>query len=128
MIYHFLFRRRPPGLIGRFVDLIFSIAIHDEVDLCVRYLCQLVHLSKETLCSFSGFLSVTVSLGPNFCHEDIERCFGCSFLEPKWQYIPLENGRILGSSEWMPPLFWMPLIVEQCGNSYREAQPPGSRN
>jgi len=115
-------------LISRFVDLKSFIAVHDEVDLCVRYLCQLVHLFEETFCSLSGFLSVNVSLGSNFCHEDIGRCFGVSFLEPQWQYIPLGNKRILESSEWMPPFFWMPLIAEQCRNPYRKAQPPGSRN
>jgi len=75
------------------------IAVHDEVDLCVRYLCQLVHLFEETFCSLSGFLSINVSLNSNFCHEDIGRCFGRSFLKPQWQYISLGNKRILESSE-----------------------------
>jgi len=128
VIYHFLFRQRSFELINRFVDLISFIAIDDEVDLCVRYLCQLVYLFEKTFCSLSDFLSINVSLSSNFCHEDIKRCFDRSFLKSQWQYILLENKRILESSEWMLSLFWMFLIVEQCDNSYRKAQSSESRN
>jgi len=127
-IYHFLFRRWSLELINQFVDLISFVAIHNEVDLCVRYLCQLVHLFEETFCSLSDFLLINVSLSSNFCHEDIERCFDRSFLKSQWKYILLENKSILKSSEWMSSFFWMSLIVEQCHNFYRKAQSSESRN
>ncbi len=128
MIYHFLFQWWSLKLISRFVDLISFVAIHDEVDLCVCYLCQLVHLFEETFCSLSDFLSINVLLSSNFCHEDIKKCFDHSFLKSQWQYIFLKNKSILESSEWMLSLFWMFLVVEQCRNSYWKAQSSESRN
>jgi hypothetical protein len=95
-------------LIGGSVDLIFSTAIYDDVNICVRDLCQLIRLSEETFGSLSGFLSDNVSLGSNFRHEEIGKCFDRSFLEPQWQYIPLGNNVFLKAVNGSRLLSWMP--------------------
>jgi hypothetical protein len=64
-----LFGRRPSGLIVGSVNLVFSTAIDDDVDICVRDLSQLVGLFEETFGSLPGFLSHNVSLGSNFRHD-----------------------------------------------------------
>ena len=66
-------------MISGSVDLIFSIVIYDDVDVRVRDLCQLIRLSEETIRSLPGLLSDDVSLGSDFRHEDVLRCFGRSF-------------------------------------------------
>jgi len=57
-------------LIGGSVDLIFSTAIDDDVDVGVRNLSQLIGLFEETFGSLPGLLSDDVSLGSHFRHGE----------------------------------------------------------
>ncbi len=57
-------------MIGGSVDLIFSTAIDDDVDVGVRNLSQLIGLFEETFGSLPGLLSDDVSLGSHFRHGE----------------------------------------------------------